>query len=1013
MTDQERRTLPRTEFTVTTLVSPPSQLIMAITKLRIGLIAWALAATALAGPLAVLRAPEGYAARVWHSEDGLPEETVQAFAQTPDHFLWIGTSGGLLRFDGIQFVVYDRENTPALRENSVFCLMVAHDGTLWIGEEGGGLASYSGGVFRSWSRQEGLTNNYVRALREDDGHDIWVGTDDGLFRLRQGTFTRMDDRNGVPASSVHALYPGAGGRLWVGGYHFFSLSDRGVAEFPLPGGLADNVKSILETRDGAIWVGTVSGLERRLPGDEARFARVGPIHTTVRSLRQDLDGAVWIGTIGEGLFRYRDGVFSRLTAPASLPGNTVLASFEDSERNIWIGTQTGLLRLSGTAVRTFSLPDAAGADFGTVYEDRDGTLWVTGAHLFRFSGSAALPQHPPPPLDGVRVRNVFRDTSGVLWVGTDGQGVFRWGKGPPRLVTNIHPYIRAFAEDRDGGIWIGTDGGYCRWRPEGIDYYELHQSVRALLIDRGGDLWVGRDLGLSRLHQGKPAEDPITGRLRGVKVWAIHEDPEGGMWFGTRGSGLFRWKQGHVTVYTTARGLASNSIYQIIEDRRGWFWMSGPNGISSVSRHDLDRMAQDPAWVPAVKLYGASDGLGTTQMYGGVQPAGCITAGGEIWFPSSEGPVRIGPDPEGPAGAPPTVINRVVADGRDVPATGEVVLPPGDGKLEFHYSAIRLRSPERVRFKYKLEGFDEWTEATSRRVASYTNVPPGRYRFRVVAFEMDQPRSTSEVSLPIRWRPHFYRAPWFYALCLVSLIGLVWVAHKMRMRQAHARFAAVLEERGRLAREMHDTLIQGCTGISVLLEAALSLKNSAPEMKSKLLENARDQMRATIDEARQAVWNLRSTRADGGIGQRLSEAAQQISLQSAVPIDCDTAGAPATLDPETGHHLLLVVREALNNAVRHGHPGRVSVRLHGDNGSLRVHIQDDGCGFVPETASQPGAAHYGIVGMRERIESLGGTFALDSAPGRGTGVEITLPLVPHKSHRAVHSDGTGEAGKRD
>ena len=412
-------------------------------------------------------------------------------------------------------------------------------------------------------------------------------------------------------------------------------------------------------------------------------------------------------------------------------------------------------------------------------------------------------------------------------------------------------------------------------------------------------------------------------------------------------------------------------------------------------------------------MYGASDGLGTTQMYGGVQPAGSITAGGEIWFPSSEGPVRIGPDPEVPAGRPPTVIDRVVADGRDVPATGEAALPPGNGKLEFHYSAIRLRSPERVRFKYKLEGFDEdWTEATSRRVASYTNVPPGRYRFRVVAFEMDRPRSTSEASLPVRWRPHFYRATWFYALCLGSLIGAVWVAHRMRMRQAHARFAAVLEERGRLARDMHDTLIQGCTGISVLLEAALSLKNSAPEMKSKLLESARDQMRVTIDEARQAVWNLRSTPADGGIGQRLSEAAQQISLQSEVPIDCDTTGAPPTLDPETGHHLLLVVREALNNAVRHGHPGRVSVRVQGENGSLRVRIQDDGCGFDPGNASQPGAAHYGIVGMRERVESLGGTFALDSAPGCGTGVEITLPPI-HASRFTPYTRGTGEAGKRD
>jgi signal transduction histidine kinase len=304
-----------------------------------------------------------------------------------------------------------------------------------------------------------------------------------------------------------------------------------------------------------------------------------------------------------------------------------------------------------------------------------------------------------------------------------------------------------------------------------------------------------------------------------------------------------------------------------------------------------------------------------------------------------------------------------------------------------------------------LEGFDEdWTEATSRRVASYTNVPPGRYRFRVVAFEMDQPRTASEASLAIRWRAHFYRAPWFYALCLLSLAAAVWVAHKMRMRQAHARFAAVLEERGRLAREMHDTLIQGCTGISVLLEAALSLRNSAPETKARLLENARDQVRATIDEARHAVWNLRSEGAAGNIAQRLAETAQRISLQSGVPIECDTAGAPAALDPEIGHHLLLVVREALNNAVRHASPARVSVRLEGNNGGLRVRVRDDGCGFDPAAALLPGAAHYGIVGMRERIESLGGSFAVDSAPGRGTVIEVALPPDARNSHRAPHPE---------
>ena len=993
---------------------PPQRLIMAFTKPRICFAALALAVSAPAGPLGAIRAPEGYAARVWHSEDGLPEETVQAFAQTPDRFLWIGTTGGLLRFDGVQFVGYGRENTPALHEDSIFCLLAAHDGTLWIGEEGGGLASYSRGVFRAWTRQEGLTNGYVRAIFEDARHDIWVGTDDGLFRLRQGAFTRIDDRNGVPALSVHALYPGSGARLWVGGYHFFSLADAAATEFFLPGGLADNVKSILEARDGSVWVGTVSGLVRRPPGAQSRFARVDTIHTTVRSLRQDLDGAIWIGTIGEGLFRSSDGAVSRFTAPVSLPGNTVLSSFEDSERNIWIGTQTGLLRLSRTAVRTFPLAGEASADFGTVYEDRDGTLWVTGTHLFRFAGSRAEPVRLPPPLDTVRVRNVFRDSTGVLWVGTDGQGVYRWGNGPPRQVANVHPYIRAFAEDRDGAIWIGTDGGYCRWRPQGIDYYELHQSVRAMLIDRAGDLWVGKDLGLTRLHAGQPVEDAITRRLRGVKVWAIHQGPEGGMWFGTRGRGLYRWKEAQIAVYTTARGLASNSIYQILEDRRGWFWMSGPNGISAVSRRDLDRMAEDPAATPAVKLYGASEGLGTTQMYGGVEPAGCITAAGEIWFPSSEGPVRVGQDPESPAGPPPTLIDRVIADGRDMPTSGELVLPPGNGKLEIHYSAIRLRSPERVRFKYRLEGFDEdWTEVTTRRVASYTNVPPGGYRFRVVAFEMGQPRGTSEASLAIRWQPHFYRAAWFYALCLVSLGGTVWLAHKTRMRQAHARFTAVLQERNRLAREMHDTLLQGCTGISVLLEAALSLKNSAPETKSKLLETARDQMRATIDEARQALANLRSAAGAGGIAQRIAEAARQVSLQSGVPIDCDTAAAPEVIDSEIGHHLLLVAREALNNAVRHGRPHRIALRFDGETGGLRLRIADDGCGFLPESAPQPGAPHYGIVGMRERIESLGGRFVLDSAPGRGTTIEIALPLPPRETRRppsVEESEGAGERG---
>ena len=954
------------------------------------------AATALlTAPVMALsseRPLEGYARRVWHAEDGLPEETVQAFAQTPDHFLWIGTTGGLVRFDGAQFVVFNRENTRAFHENSTFCLAAAHDGSLWIGTEGGGLVRYKNGVFRSWSAPDGLTNGYVRAVYEDTSHDVWVGTDDGLFRVRNGTVARIDGRTGVPFSSVHAIHQDRAGRLWVGGFHFFALSGAKAAEFSLPGGLSDNVKSILDTRDGTLWVGTVSGLQQMPPG--GAFTRVAAIHSTVRSLREDPDGTLWIGTIGEGMIRYRDGVFTRFTAPTALPSNTVLSSFEDSEQNLWVGTQAGLLRLSRTAVSTFPLPDAADADFGTIYEDRDGALWVAGTHLYRFTGPKAVLHRFPPPLSGARVRNVFRDSSGVLWIGTEGQGVFRWAGGRPVQIANTQGYIRAFAEDRDGSIWIGTDGDYCRWRPQGITYYEEHQSVRALLVDRDGDLWVGKDRGLSRLRAGQLMHDVVTERLRNEKVWAIHQDAEGGLWFGTRGGGLFRWKAGKLAVFTTAQGLAGNSIYQILEDPRGNLWMSGPNGISSVSRRDLDLVAQDPSYRPAVKLYGTSDGLETTQMYGGVQPAGCITARGEIWFPSTRGPVRIDADPGGPVSPPAAFLYRVVADGRDVPASGNVELAPGYGKLEIHYGAIRLRSQERVRFKYRLEGFDrDWTGTLGPRVAAYTNIPPGRYRFRVLAFDMNSPRDTSEASLAVDWQPHFYQAAWFFLLCLASLLAAAWGVHRLRMRQAHQRFAAVLEERGRLAREMHDTLIQGCTGASVLLEASLSLRNSTPEMKQELLEHARDLVRTTLEESRRAVWNLRQkAAAPGGIGLRLSEIARQIGEQAGIPISCESTGMPVTVDQETEHHLLLVVREALSNAVRHGRPSGIRIQLGFERKKLRIAIADDGCGFAPAAAGRPPAGHYGIVGMRERIEYLDGSLSIESSPGHGTRVEMMVPV---------------------
>lgn len=943
-----------------------------------------------------------YSQRVWHAQDGLPEETVQAFAQTPDRYLWIGTSGGLVRFDGAQFVVFDRENTPSFRENSVFTLLVARDGGLWIGTDGGGLARYQVGSFQSYSRRDGLTNGFVRALCQDHAGVLWVGTDDGLFRLAGEHLVRVDGHNGVPALAVHAILEDHRGRLWVGGSTLLMLAGSEVSEYDLPGGFGENrIKSLLETRDGTLWVGTVSGLERKLPG-EPRFAKVPQIAATVRVLRQDRFGTLWIGTIGGGLLDYRDGRFSRLSAPKYLPSNTVLSMFEDTEQNVWVGTQAGLLRLSATPVKTFPIPGAEDSDFGTILEDRDGALWVASTHLHRFVNGAITSYKFPGPLAGIKVRNLFRDHTGVLWVGTDGHGVFRIdGKQTQQYTTRqglVNDFIRAFYEDRDGSLWIGTDEGVSRWSANRFVNYTVRDglcyfSIRALLQDRNGDLWIGTDRGVSRLHGGVFVRDPVVARLQSEKVWAIHEDPTGGLWFGTRGGGLFRWRGGRLTAYTVAQGLASNGIYAILEDHAGVFWMSGPNGISSIRRSDLDRVAEVPSYRPAVSLYGISDGLETTQMNGGTQPAGCLTADGEIWFPSNKGPVRIVPAQTRATDVPAAVIERVIADGREAALSSPISLRPGDGKLEIYYSAVRLRSQERIRFRYKLEGFDKtWTEAYKRRVAYYTNLPAGRYSFRVAAFEMSEPQKVSEASVPIVWRPHFYRTGWFFLLCLASAGAAVFAAHRFRMRQAHSRWEAVLEERGRVAREMHDTVIQGCGSISALLEASFMLGDSAADTRRELLTCARDQVRTTIEEARRAVWNLRQKPASAGIGAAIVQMAHQLSTEARVPITCETSGKPYGLEPTVEHDVLMVAREALHNAIQHAQPATLRILLRYEARDVRLTVVDDGCGFDHAAAEPASSEHYGLIGMRERVERLGGALHFDSAPGRGTRVEVILPL---------------------
>jgi len=953
--------------------------------------------------------PAGFTRKVWQTQNGLPEQTVQAFAQTPNHYLWIGTTGGLLRFDGARLTVFDSENTPELQENSVFALMVSRDGSLWIGTEGGGLARYAKGRFQSYGTKDGLSDGFVRALFQDAAGTIWVGTDNGLLRFADGRFVRVDGVNGVPAIAVHAIAEDHRGGLWVGGSRLLRFGQgfyRGAArEYRLPGVSSQNrVKSILETADGTVWVGTVSGLEELRPG-AAQFERVPGIQGTVRVLRQTSDGSLWIGMIGGGLRMVRGRETVTMSAEDELPSNTVLNVFEDDERNIWIGTQAGMVRLTRTPVRIVPLPRNVDSDFGTIYADRDGTIWVVSTDVFRMRDGAISP-YTFPGLGSVPVRNVFRDRAGALWIGTDGDGIVRldgekklWMTTKDGLVNN---FIRATLESRDGSMWIATDEGVSHWSEQrGFTDYRMRDglsyfSTRALLEDRNGDIWIGTDRGLNRIHAGVFVHDAATEGLSQRKVWTIDEDADGGLWFGTRDDGLYRWKDGRLSHLTTDQGLASNSIYQVIEDGRGGFWISGPNGISRLNRRDLDAAADHPGQRVSPTFYGISSEVSAAQIYGGRQPSGCIDSHGEVWFPTNRGPVHILNEPAPKPATPPVAISEVLVNGRAIAADGPVVLNPGNSRLEIAYAPILLRSQDEVRFRYRLRGFDPgWIDAATRRVASYTNLPPGKYTFEVAAFEGSNAQGASGASLAalaIVQRPVFYRTPWFIAVCVLFLGGLILGIYRFRLWQIKMRFEAVLDERGRLAREMHDTVIQGCASVSALIEALASLLKRDDQLTQNLIEHARTQLRSTIDEAREAVWNLRRNKAaENSFGAALKGMAEQIGREYRIPISCELSGRPFVLNQFATHELLMMVREALYNAVLHARPETIEIRAAFARNDLTLEVRDDGCGFDPAAIEAHADHHYGLVGMRERVQSVGGRFHLESAQGKGTEVQIQIP----------------------
>ena len=573
----------------------------------------------------------------WQMRNGLPGETVIALSETSDGYLWIGTSTGLARFDGLGFRSYTDRDIPGIEDNDIISLLASRDGSLWIGTDGESLIQLKGGVARRFRAASSPQSAFIKGLYQDTNGLIWVATDGGLFKVQGDHLESASSELGIPFLNVNRIIQDRLGRYWIGGPRLF-VSDHGKAhEYVLHrGDPRAHVRSLLEACDGTIWAGTVEGLYELARGQK-QFKRVGGIHATVRSLQEMENGDLLAASIGEGIYRVHNDEVTPLATPKTLLSNAVLVMLKDSDGDLWIGTEVGLMRLSKSAVRIVDIPDNEISDNATVSLDVDGGLWAAYKQLFHVRGNDLIPWHFPG-MNGVHVRNVFRARDGSIWIGTDGNGLYHEtssgllhydiGNG---LVNN---FVRSITEAKDGSFWIGTDYGVSHLIPHGSRSFTIknelvYNSIRCIFEDRNGDVWIGTDRGLSHRRGESFIDDPVTRALSGEMVWSLHLDSDGVLWIGTRGNGLYSYAGGHLAHYTTQTGLVSDSIYGILEDAKGRIWLSTPTAVLMLNRSELIHQADAPSKLVSMHIFSANAGEMATQFYGGRQSTGVITSAGE------------------------------------------------------------------------------------------------------------------------------------------------------------------------------------------------------------------------------------------------------------------------------------------------------------------------------------------------------------------------------------------------
>ena len=743
-----------------------------------------------------------YIHEVWQVDDGLPQNSVQALIQTHDGYIWLGTQEGLARFDGLTFTTFDKRNTEAMgASHDVRVLYEDAGGTLWIGTYGGGLVRYKDGHFVPVALQEGLTGQYVSALVEGRDGKLWVGTTDaGLFVFDHGRFQPVSYFN---VNFVRALAIDTEENLWVGADNgLYRIQGKEIRRFTVADGLPDDfVMSLRVDTDGGVWVGTRQGLNYYKDG-QFQLAHVAEEGVAVRVIYQDQSGSLWFGLEQDGLVRNSAGRMSYYSAEDGLSNNRVVSLLQDREGSLWIGTEGGgLNRLRNGKFTNYGRLEGLAADMAyAVYEDQDGSLWIgtDGGGLNRMQDGKMTTYTTRDGLPSNVVVSVFGDRPGRLWIGTLGGGLARLEDGvfstystDQGLVSNG---VFALATGADESLWVGTDAGLSHLEGRQFTNYTTQDGLTSDFItviheDRHGALWIGTyDGGLNRLQDGQWTAYTTAEGLGSDVILSIYEDTKGVLWIGTYGGGLSRLKEGVLNTFTAQQGLFDDVVYQILEDEEEHLWMSCNRGIYRVSKKELEAVAQRLQDQVESVAYTKADGLRSYEMNGGFQPAGWKGKDGVMWFPTMKGVAGIDPShlQRNPV-APPVVIESILVDKKPLDQMRDVELSPGKDKVEFNFTALSYIAPERIHFRYKLEGYDpDWNEASLNRTATYTNLSPGNYTFRVLAANSDGVWNETGASFTFYLKPFIYQTWWFAVLCALGLIVIAYGVHMGRVHSLKA-----------------------------------------------------------------------------------------------------------------------------------------------------------------------------------------------------------------------------------